>query len=159
MRRKIAFALLAVALLVAGVVAYGLVTRPTNSANFESDTFVTSCTVTGVGGFELRIASDSTNASVTGASISAVDSLGCGGETQTVYLDSFTTEEGGWLVPIFPSQATPAGQLAITVIYQGSTYFFHSDIPPIGTSCVTLFVPSGNEDNTTVMNGNGSYCS
>ena len=146
-------------MLVAGVVVYELATRPTNGTNSESDTFVTSCSVTGVGGFELRISSDSTNASVTGASVSLVDSLVCGGETQTVYLDSLTTEEGGWLVPNFPSQATPAGQLAITVTYQGSIYFFHSDIPPIGTSCVTLFVPSGNEDNTTVMNGNGSYCS
>ena len=133
-----------------------------------SNTYLTSCTITGVGGFEFRVVSDSTGTPVSGESIKAVDRLGCNGESQVVYLDefsppvyvtNFTESDGGWLVPDFPGQATPAGQLSFTITYQGGTYNFTAYIPPMGTNCVTLHVPSGNVTSTSVMNGSGSYCS
>ena len=122
-----------------------------------SDTFF-SCSITGIGGFELLVASDSTGAPVSGESINAVDHLGCDSAQQVVYLDNFTAGQGGWLTPVFPSQATPGGQLNFTVSYQGKTYNFSDEVPPIGTSCVTLHVPSGSVTTKTVMNGSGSYC-
>ena len=128
-----------------------------------SDTFLTSCSVTGVGGFEARVVSDSTGTSVSGETISAVDRLGCDivgqpAQTQVVYLNKFSLGQGGWLTPIFPSQAEAGGELDFTVIYQGRTYAFTSDVPPVGTNCVTLHVPSGNVTMMNVMNGNCSYC-
>jgi hypothetical protein len=128
------------------------------SVNSASDTYLTSCSVTGIGGFELRVVSDSTGAPVSGETINAVDRLGCNDQTQVVYLNNFYEGEGGWLTPVFPNQAEPGGELSFTVIYQGGTYKFSSEVPPIGTACVTLHVPSGNVTTTTVMNGNGSYC-
>jgi len=129
-------------------------------ANSELDTFFTiSCSVSGVGGVGLRVVSDSTGASMTGEKINAIDRLGCNDETQVVYLQNFSVGQGGWLTPVFPSQATPAGGLDFTVLYGQKTYIFNSPIPPVGSNCVTLHVPSGNVTSTTVMNGNGSYCS
>jgi hypothetical protein len=116
------------------------------------------CVITGVGGFQLRIVSDSTGAPVSGAKISAVNNLGCDGETQVVHLNSFSTGQAGWLAPVFPSQATPAGELNFTVMYQGGTYRSSSFVAYAGYSCVTLHVPSGNVTTTTEMNGAGSYC-
>ncbi len=135
---------------------------PTNNGG-TSDTFLTTCVVTGVGGFELRVISDSTGAPVSGETISAMDRLGCiivghTGEMQVVHIDTFSARQGGWLTPVFPAQATPGGELNFTVAYQGRTYNFTAGVPPIGTACVTLHVPSGNVTTTTVMNGNGSYC-
>jgi hypothetical protein len=126
----------------------------------ESNTYVTSCIISGVGGFELRVVSDSTGAPVGGETIEAVDRLGCNEQNQVVYLDNFSESQGGggWLVPDFPSQATPAGGLSFTISYQGETYNFTTYIPPVGTNCVTFHLPSGNMTSSTVMNGNGSYC-
>jgi hypothetical protein len=39
-------------------------------------------------------------------------------------------------------------------VYLGSTYHFMETVPPIGTLCATLQVPSGNVTHTTTMNGN-----
>ena len=128
------------------------------SANTPSDTYLTSCTVTGIGGFQLLVVSDSTGALVTGETINAVDRLGCDSETQVVYLDTFSVGQGGWLTPVFPNQAEPGGELSFAVTYQGLTYSFSATVPPMGTSCVTLHVPSGNVTTATVMNGQGSYC-
>jgi hypothetical protein len=127
----------------------------------QSDTYVTSCIITGVGGFEFRVVSDSTGSPVNGETIRAVDRLGCGGQEQVVYLDNFSESQGGggWLVPDFPSQATPAGGLSFTVMYQGGTYTFSSYVAQVGTNCATLHVPSGNVTITFVSNGSGSYCS
>src|ERR1700693_1844359 len=95
------------------------------SANSSSNIFfTTSCVITGVGDFALRVVSDSTGTPVRGESIHAVDRLGCGSMPQIVYLNDFTTEQGGWLTPIWPGQATPAGALNFTIIYQGRTYNF-----------------------------------
>jgi len=134
------------------------------SVNTARDVFLTSCTVTGIGGFALRVISDSTGAPVSGVTISAVDTLGCdilgqSPQTQVVHISNFSAGQGGWLTPIFPSQAMPGGELNFTVTYQGRTYNFVAGVPPIGTNCVTLHLPSGNVTKTTVMNGNGSYCS
>ncbi len=128
-----------------------------------TDTYLTSCVVTGIGGLQIRIASDSTNASVSGELVNAVDTLGCDivgnpPETQVVHIDSFSVGQEGWLTPVFPNQAESGGQLSFTVVYQGSTYHFTATVPPIGTSCVTLHVPSANVTTTFVMNGQGSYC-
>lgn len=134
-------------------------------AGNSSDTFLTSCTVTGISNFEFRIVTDSTGAPISGEAITAVDRLGCDivgqpPETQTVYLNSFTTlGAGGWLTPVWPQQAQPGGQLTFTVTYQGATFNFSEQVPPIGTLCATLHVPSGNVTTSTVMNGSGSYCS
>ena len=127
----------------------------------QSNTYVTSCIITGVGGFEFRVVSDSTGAPVTGETITAVDRLGCGSLPQVVYLDNFSESQGGggWLVPDFPTQATPAGGLSFTITYLGGTYTFTASIPPVGTHCATLYVPSGNVTITFVANGSGSYCS
>jgi hypothetical protein len=121
----------------------------------QVDTYLTSCTITGIGGFEFRVVSDSTRAPISGETIEAVDRLGGCGQNQVVYLYNFSKSQGsgGWLVPDFPNQATPAGQLSFTVSYQSGTYNFATDIPPIGTNCVTLHVPSGNVTGATVMNG------
>lgn len=127
------------------------------SVDSASDVFI-SCVITGVGGFALIVVSDSTGAPVQGESINAVDTLGCGNVDQVVYLNDFTVEPGGWLTPVFPSQATPAGGLNFTVIYQGRTYNFSAAVSPIGSECVTLHVPSGKVTTTTVANGEGSYC-
>ena len=128
------------------------------SVNTTSDTFLTQCSVTGVGGFQFRVISDSTGAAVSGEAINATDRLGCdivgqAPETQVVYLDNFSVGQGGWLTPVFPYQATPGGGLNFTVSYQGGTYNFSAVVPPIGTSCVTLRVPSGSVTTTTVSNG------
>ena len=133
------------------------------SMNTKSNTYLTSCSVTGVGGLELRVVSDSAGTSLSGETISAVDRLGCDivgqpAQTQVVYLNKFSLGQGGWLTPIFPSQAEAGGELDFTVIYQGRTYAFTSDVPPVGTNCVTLHVPSGNVTMMNVMNGNCSYC-
>jgi hypothetical protein len=127
----------------------------------ESDTYVTSCIITGVGGFEFKVVSDSTGTPITGESISAVDRLGCGDEEQVVYIDNFSESQGGggWLVPDFPSQATPAGGLSFTITYQGGTYYFTAYVAPVGTNCATFHIPSGNITTTLVANGSGSYCS
>jgi len=127
----------------------------------QSNTYLTSCVITGVGGFEFRVVSDSTGAPVSGETIKAVDGVTCNGENQVVYLDNFSASQGGggWLVPDWPSEATPAGGLSFTISYQGGTYNFTTDIPPIGTNCATFHIPSGNVTSTTVMNGSGSYCS
>jgi hypothetical protein len=129
----------------------------TGTSVTASDTFF-SCSITGIGGFELLVASDSTGAPVTGESVNAVDHLGCNSAQQVVYLDDFTAGQGGWLTPVFPNQATPGGQLNFTVSYQGKTYNFSAGVPPIGTACVTLHVPSGSVTTKTVMNGSGSFC-
>ena len=128
-----------------------------------TDVYLTTCVVTGIGGLELRIVSDSTNASVSGEVVNAVDTLGCDivgnpPETQIVHIDSFSVGQEGWLTPVFPNQAESGGQLSFTVVYQGSTYHFTATVPPIGTSCVTLHVPSANLTTTSVMNGQGSNC-
>jgi hypothetical protein len=125
----------------------------TSSTVTPTDTYLSSCSVTGIGGFELRIVSDSTGAPVSGENVNAVDRLGCNSETQVVYLDAFSVGQGGWLTPVFPQQAQPGGQLAFIVVYQGKTYSFTSTVPPIGWSCATLRVPSGNVTTTSTMNG------
>ena len=155
-KKCILLVVLAAILVAVGFVGYSLetVSRTTNTGN----TFLTSCIVTGVGGFSLRVVSDSTNASVSGETINAVDRLGCDNEMQVVHLNDFSAGQGGWLTPVFPSQATPGGGLSITVTYQGRTYDFSAGVPPVGSSCVTLHVPSGNVTTTTAMNGQGSYC-
>jgi hypothetical protein len=61
--------------------------------------------------------------------------------------------QGGWLTPVFPSQAEPGGQFSFTIVYQGSTYRFTETVPPIGMDCVTLHVPSGDVTQATIMNG------
>jgi len=123
------------------------------------DTFFTNgCVITGIGGFEFRVLSDS-GESVNGATITAIDRLSCNGDWQVVYINNFSPMQGGWSEPVFPSQAEPGGELNFTVVYQGGTYAFGAFVPPMGTNCVTLHVPSGNVTTTNVMNGSGSYCS
>jgi len=159
--------LVVLAVIVVTLLAVGLVGYYEGASGTEKDACL-QCTITGVGGFEFRVLSDSTGTPVSGESIKAVDRLGCNGQNQVVYLDkfsppvyvtNFTESDGGWLVPDFPSQATVGGGLSFTINYQGATYTFNSGYPPIGTNCVTLHVPSGNVATSTVMNGNGSYCS
>ena len=130
-------------------------------ANSPTNTYLTSCSITGVGGLEFRVVSTITGAPLSGETTRVVDRVGCGGQNQVVYLDNFSESQGGggWLVPDFPSQATPAGQLSFTITYQGETYNFVTYVPPIGTNCVTFHIPSGNMTSTTVMNGSGSFCS
>jgi hypothetical protein len=117
------------------------------------------CPPVSAGSFEFRLVSDPSGAPVNPASISAVDMLTCNGENQVATINEFSYTGGGWIVPVFPSQAMYGGGLNITVTYQGETYNFAGGIPPIGTECVTLHVPSGNVSSSTVMNGSGSYCS
>ena len=169
---QVFLAALVAALLAGGLAGYYQVTTGTaatgrapakgsvtgTSASASDTFFATSCSITGVGGFELLVVSDSSGAPVGGEVINAVDNLGCDSDQQVVYLDDFTVGQGGWLTPVFPSQATPGGQLNFTVSYQGKTYNFSEDVPPVGTSCVTLHVPSGSVSTRTVMNGSGSYC-
>jgi len=129
------------------------------TVNTTGDVFLTSCSVTGIGEFALRIISDSTGALVSGETISAVDTLGCdilgqSPQTQVVHIDNFSAGQGGWLIPVFPAQAELGGELNFTVTYQGRTYNFSAGVPPAGTNCVTLHVPSGNVTRST-----GSYCS
>jgi len=167
-RRRIMMTLLAaafVAIFLVGLVSY--FEAPLGTQGGVRNTYV-HCSITGVGGFEFRVVSDSTGSPVSGETIKAVNRLGCGSDNQVVYLDSFSQPEyccnftetnGGWLVPDFPSQATVGGLLDFTVTYQGVTYTFDSGFPPVGTNCVTLHVPSGNATTVFVMNGSGSYCS
>jgi hypothetical protein len=117
------------------------------------------CPPVSAGGFEFRLVSDSTGTPVNPDSISAVNMLTCNGENQVATINEFSYIGGGWIVPVFPQQAMYGGGLNITVTYQGKTYNFAGAIPPIGTDCVTLIVPSGNVSFITVMNGSGSYCS
>ena len=147
------------ALLVVGFVGYYIYTGGLRN------TYV-SCTIS-AGGFEFRIVSDSSGAPVNGETIKAVDRLGCNGQNQVVYLDSFsppsyccnfTETNHGWLVPDFPAQATWGGDMSFTITFQGKTYDFSAAIPPVGTNCATFQVPSGTMNSTTVMNGSGSYC-
>jgi hypothetical protein len=130
----------------------------TGTSVTTSNTYITQCSITGIGGFQLRVVSDSTGAPVSGETINAVDRLGCDvgqtSQTQIVYLNDFSQGQGGWLTPVFPSQAPMhGGQLNFTVSYQGGTYNFSSLVPPVGTTCVTLHVPSGSLTSTTMMSG------
>lgn len=129
--------------------------KTTNSNTY----FSTSCSISGVGGFEFRLVSDSTEQPVNASSISAVDKLGCNNENQVVYLNNFAYLGDGWFVPIFPNQAVVGGDLNITLTYVGETYNFTGYYPPVGTDCVTIHVPSDNLSSTIVMNGSGSNCS
>jgi len=131
--------------------------------NFVNTFFSSSCSISGVGGFEFRLVSDLTGQPVNASSISAVDKLECIQEpsvnvNQVVYLNQFSYLGDGWFIPLFPNQATVGGGLNITVSYQGKMYNFAAYYPPVGTNCVTLNVPSGNTTSTIVMNGSGSYC-
>ena len=131
------------------------------TSTFESNTYLAGCSITGVGGFEFKVVSDSTRTPISGETITAINRLGCGDENQVVYLDNFSESQGGggWLVPDFPNEATPAGQLSFTISYQGGTYYFTTYVAPAGTNCATFYIPSGNMTNTKVMNGSGSFCS
>ncbi len=160
-----------VVLVAASLLGYYEVTKTSTSSSTvyvtgvgvtgATDTFLTHCSVTGVGGFELQVVSDYMGATVKGETIDAVDTLGCqivgqAAETQVVYLDNFSVGQGGWLAPVFPVQATPGGELNFTVSYKGATFNFTARVPPIGTACMTLHVPSGTVTASTLMNG--SYC-
>ena len=123
------------------------------TTNYVNTFFSTSCSISGVGGFEFRLVSDSTGAPVNADSVNMVDRLGCNNENQAVYLNNFSYLGDGWFTPVFPSQATLGGGLNITVTYEGKTFNFEGYYPPVGTDCVTLSVPSGNVNTTTVMNG------
>jgi hypothetical protein len=163
---QVFLAALVAALLTGGLLGYYEVTTGTAASQAPttgsvlgtsasgSDTFF-SCSITGIGGFELLVASDSSGAPVSGEVINGVDHLGCNSNQQVVYLDNFTQGHGGWLTPVFPSQAEPGGELNFTVIYQGRTYSFSAGVPPIGTGCVALHVPSGNVTRLTTMNACG----
>jgi len=147
-----------------GALAYWNVTNCNvglQTSTSQSNTYLTSCSITGVGGFEFKVVSDSTGVPISGETITAIDRLGCNEQNQVVYLDNFSESQGGggWLVPDFPSQATPAGGLSFTIMYQGETSYFTASVAPVGTNCATFYIPSGNMTSTTVMNGNGSYCS
>jgi hypothetical protein len=152
----------------------------TGSAAGTTTNVYASCTITGIGGIELRVLSDIVAFPVNGEKVNAVGKLGCVGGTadngighatittssatiltaaQVVHINNFSAGPGGWLTPIFPAGAVPAGQLNFTVAYQGKTYNFSELVPPIGTSCVTLYVPSGSVSSTVVMNNSGSDCS
>ena len=131
----------------------------TTTSSVENTYFSTSCSISGVGGFEFRTVHDSSRAPVNADSIAAVDTLGCNNHTQVVHLSEFYYMGRGWVVPVFPSQANVGGGLNITVVYQGKTYNFAGYYPPVGTDCVTLSVPSGNVTSSMAMNGSGSYCS
>jgi len=185
--RVVLVAGLVLILLVGGLAAYYEITLAEASSGFVTGTSPSStnnasgygqCYIS-IGGLELRVLSDYTGLPVTGEKINAVDTLtitggsssnGVGHATvtlsptttvepgQTVYLDNFSAGKGGWLTPIFPAQSCPAGNLNFTVAYQGKTYNFSEAIPPIGSECVTLHVPSGSVTTKLVMNGNGSYC-
>ena len=135
---------------------------PTN-INTTSDTYLTNCVVSGIGGFGLSVVSDSTGTPVSGENVTAIDELGCDiegqpAQTQVVRITNFSVGNGGWLTPIFPAQAEAGGRLNLTIAYQGQTYNFVANVPGIGTNCVVLHLPSGNVTSTTVMNGSGSYC-
>jgi hypothetical protein len=139
------------AVLEANLTLSGFITG--TSVNSSSNTYFSStCVISGVGGFSLRVVSDSTGSPVSGEKVNAIDHLGCGSTSQVVYLDNFSVGKGGWLTPVFPNQATPAGQLNFMVAYQGKMYNFTTSIAPIGSACVTLHVPSGNVTTTTTMN-------
>ncbi len=158
-RAVLVLAVLALVLLVAvGFVAYEIgASKKTIASTVENTFFTSSCSISGVGGFEFRIVSDSTGADVSGATVRAVDGLGGCSETQIVYLDNFSSTQG-WLVPVFPSQAVPAGSLNFTVTYQGKTFNFSSFVPAVGSNCVTLHVPSGNVTTRWLTSGNVSQC-
>jgi len=121
--------------------------------------FSTSCSISGVGGFEFRLVSNSTGQLVNSSSITAIDRLGCNNENQVVYLDNFSYLGDGWFTPVFPSQATVGGGLNITITYEGKTYNFAGYYAPVGTDCVTLHIQSGKVTSAIVMNGSGSHCS
>jgi len=122
------------------------------STSSSSDTFFTSsCSITGIAGLQFRIVSDSSGTPVNVTTITAVDRLGCDSEQQVVYLNTFSVTQGGWMTPVFPSQAQPGGQLNFTITYQGKAYNFSAGVAPVGTACVTLHVPSGNVTTQSVM--------
>lgn len=159
--RRPIVAVAVVAAIVVAALAYSLASGGGTGSAPSGDTYLTSCAVSGVGGFEFRVLSSSTGAALLGVNITAVDVLGCDSQNQVVHIDSFSASPGGggWLVPDFPAQATAAGDLAFTITYQGQAYHFAASIPPVGTDCVTFEVPSGGTTSTTVANGSGSYCS
>ncbi len=129
------------------------------SVDTQNDTFLTSCFPSGGGGFEFRIISDSTNETILqGLSVNAVAQTGCSlngqpPEIQMVYLNNFSVGAGGWLTPISPPQASTLGNLSFVVAYQGKTYDFSSSVPPVGSNCTTLSVPSGDVSTVFTMNG------
>ena len=127
----------------------------------QTNTTLTTCTITGAGGFEFQVVSDSTGQRISGETIKAANRLGCNGPNQETYADYFSVSQGGdgWLVPDFPNPSSLAGQLDFTITYQGKTYNFTTYIPPVGTNCATFHIPSGNVTTTIVANGSGSYCS
>jgi len=135
-----------------------VVITATKIGNVSDTYFANSCVITGVGGFAFRVVSDSTGSPVSGETIGAVGRLGCNNEVQVVNIESFSVGQDGWITPNFPTGATPAGGLNLTVFYQGGAFNFTAGPSPIGSECVTLHVPSGRVTSENVMNGEGSYC-
>jgi hypothetical protein len=132
----------------------------TGTSETASDTFANyTCPDSGAGVIELLVVSDSSGAQVSGESVNAVNNFVCGSENneQVVYLNNFVKGQGGWLTPIFPSEATRFGFLNFTVNYQGATYQFSESYAQFGVSCVTLHVPSGNVTSSYLSPPTPSY--
>ena len=119
--------------------------------------FFPSCRITGTGGIEIRVISDSSGVPVQIAPVSGVLRTECdtataastGGyvtttETQVIYVNNFTEGQGGWETPVLPNGAQSAGIFNFSIHYEGKTYGFAAYIPPASITCVTLRVPSGN---------------
>lgn len=159
-RQTLFFAAAVVAVVAVAAAGYIFVVAGGGRGAPSGDTYLASCVVTGVGGFEFRVLSATTGEPVQGANVTAVDTLGCNSENQVVHIEAFSPAPGGggWMIPAFPAEATPAGVLTFTVTYGGSTYHFSADIPQVGTDCATFEVPTGATTTTDVMNGNGSSC-
>jgi len=136
------------------------------SVSNASDTYVTriGCVSSSGNGLELRIVSDSTGAPVSGETVNAIEMngpciAGSISETQVLYIGNFSEGQGGWLMPIFPPQAESGGRLDLAVTYQGRSYNFSGQEPGVGSTCLTLHVPSGDGTTTTVFSSIGSICS
>ncbi|HUH99499.1 MAG TPA: hypothetical protein VLY65_00510 [Nitrososphaerales archaeon] len=94
--------------------------------------------------------SDSNGLPVSGETVNEIYSSSCSNqtssETEVVYVRTFTVGPDGWIY----NSDYPGGNF--TAVYDGMTYTFSGAAPPIGISCVTLHVPSGNVTRTLTTN-------
>ncbi len=141
---RLVASILVLALLLAAIVGIVYERSLYSTSTTESDTFITSCHITGQGGLEIRVISDTTLGPVDGARIYGVLTGACGGETEVIHVHNFTSQQTGWLTPVLPAGAQSYGTYSFNVQYGGKTYSFAAAIRPASDSCVTLRVPSGN---------------
>jgi len=154
-RRTMVAVLLIVVVAVAGALGYVLLSPsvPPLDTSPTPVTTTTYCSITGqAAGAFLRILSDSTQAPVVGAQVSATNKPDyCGSNQYTTNSPAniqttitFTTNSTEW----YSLDTFNNAGYSFTVRYSGQSYTLTIELRPISATCATLLVPSGVTNST-----------